>query len=82
MLMDFGREARNLHTCTEELQDLQRFIIAEVLDEVSHVSRDNADVTRHVVKGARITFSGEDGDSGTTADEEGPTPSTSACAYG
>ena len=57
-------------TGTENLQNFEWLIIAEVLDEVAHVARHNADIASHVVERTCITFGGEDGDSGATLDEE------------
>jgi hypothetical protein len=57
-------------TSTEDLQNFEWLIVTEVLDEVTHVARHNANVASHVVEGTCIAFCGEDGDSGTTFDEE------------
>ena len=65
-------------TGTENLQDFEWLIVAEVLNEVAHVARHNANIAGHVVECTRIAFGGEDGDSGTTLDEERPVPSLSA----
>lgn len=56
----------------EDLQDLERLVVAQVLDEVAHVPGHDADVPGHVVERAGVAFRGEDGDAGATADEEGP----------
>jgi hypothetical protein len=57
-------------TGTENLQDFEWLIIAEILDEVAHVARHDADIAGHVVESTCVSFGGEDGDSGTTLDEE------------
>ena len=57
-------------TGTEDLQNLEWLVIAEVLDKVTHVARHDADVASHVVECACVTLRGENGDSGTTLDEE------------
>jgi hypothetical protein len=63
-------EPEGFLTSTENLKNFEWLIIAEVLDKVTHVARYNADVTSHVVESTCVTFGGEDGDSGTTLDEE------------
>jgi hypothetical protein len=57
-------------TGTENLQNFEWLVVAEVLDEVAHVARHNADIASHVVESTCVAFGGEDGDSGTTLDEE------------
>ena len=57
-------------TGTENLQNFQWLVIAEILDKVAHVARDDADIAGHIVECACVTFRGEDCDSGTTLDEE------------
>ena len=64
-------------TGTENLQNFEWLVIAEVLDKVAHVARHDADIASHVVECACVTFRGENGDSGTTLDEERPVPSMS-----
>ena len=65
-------------TGTENLENFEWLVVAEVLDEVAHVARHNSDITSHVVKSTCVTFRGEDGDSGTTLDEERPISNMSA----
>ena len=57
-------------TGAENLQNFEWLVVAKVLDEVAHVARHDADIASHVVECTRIAFSGEDGDSSTTLDEE------------
>lgn len=57
---------------TEDFQYLDFFFVGQVLDKVTHVTGDDADVAGLVVKGARCTLGGEDGDAGAAFDEEGP----------
>ena len=57
-------------TGAENLQNFEWLIIAEVLDEVAHVARYDADIASHVVESTCVTFRSENGDSGTTLDEE------------
>lgn len=65
---EYGQEL----TSTEDLQNLQRLVIAEVLNEVTHVAGYNPDIACHVVECARIALCGKDGDTSTTLDEERP----------
>lgn len=55
----------------EDLEHLDG-LVADVLDKVAHVARDDADVAGHVVEGAGGALGGEDGDSRAAADEEVP----------
>ena len=57
-------------TSTENLENFEWLVIAEVFDKVAHVARHDADIASHVVEGACVAFRGENGDSGTTLDEE------------
>ena len=57
-------------TGTENFEDFEWLIIAEVLNEVAHVTRHDADIASHVVESTCVTFRGENGDSGTALDEE------------
>jgi hypothetical protein len=65
-------------TGTENLQNLEWLVVAEVLDEVAHVARHDTDIASHVVESTRIALGGKDGDSGTTFNEERPVPNMSA----
>lgn len=55
----------------EDLEHLDG-LVADVLDKVAHVARDDADVTGDVVEGAGGALGGEDGDARATPDEEVP----------
>ena len=57
-------------TGAENLQNFEWLVVAEVLDEVAHVARHDANIASHVVECTCVTFGGEDGDSGATLDEE------------
>lgn len=57
-------------TGTENLQNFEWLVVAEVLDKVAHVARHDADIASHVVESTCVTFRSENGDSGTTLDEE------------
>jgi hypothetical protein len=56
----------------ENLENFDVLVVAEVLDEVPHVARHDADVAGLEIKGARGALAGEDGDAGAAFDEEGP----------
>lgn len=47
-------------------------LVANVLDEMAHVAGHDADVASDVVESAGCALGGEDGDTGASADEEGP----------
>lgn len=47
-------------------------LVANVLDEMAHVAGHDADVAGNVVESAGSALGGEDGDTGASADEEGP----------
>jgi hypothetical protein len=57
---------------TEDFENLDGLVVAEVLDEVAHVAGDHADVAGLEVKSSRGAFCGEDGYARATFDEEGP----------
>ena len=57
-------------TGAENLQNFEWLVIAEVFDEVTHFARHDTDIASHVVECACVAFRGENGDSGTTFDEE------------
>jgi len=57
-------------TGAENLQNFEWLIVAEILDEVAHVARHDTDIASHVVECTCVTFCGENGDSGTTLNEE------------
>ena len=48
---------------------------------MTHVSWDNTNIARHVVKRARIAFGGEDGDTSTATDEERPVTSSASRSH-
>lgn len=56
----------------EDLEHLDRFVVAEVLDEVAHVARDHAHVARDVVEGPGGAVGGENRDARAALDEKRP----------
>ena len=56
----------------ENLQHLERLLVAQVLDEVAHVLGHDPHVAGGVVEGAGGALGGEDGDPRAAGYEEGP----------
>ena len=57
---------------TEDFQHLDVFVIGEILDEVSHVTGNDTNITGLEVKSTCCTFGGEDSHTGAASDEERP----------
>lgn len=57
---------------SEDLEHLHRFVVAQILNEMAHVSGDHADVARHIVERPGRPFGAKDGDTRSSFDEEGP----------
>ncbi len=56
----------------EDLEHFNRLLVAQVLDEVTHVAGDDTNVAGHVVERPGGAVGGEDGDTSAALDEEGP----------
>jgi hypothetical protein len=57
---------------TEDLKDLNVFVVAQILDEVPHVPGDNANVAGLVIESTGSTLGCEDCDASATLDEVRP----------
>src|ERR1700709_2111734 len=58
--------------CTEYLKDLEWFIFAQILNEMPHVLRDDANIASRVVERSCLARGSEDSHARTPSDKERP----------